>query len=101
MFIKKLTEGIGAGWGWYLLLGIMGKMVEKNSFGSAFSIVAELILIVSTLFFYFYIRKKYFDTENKLPNFTIKAISRRAGFYSLILYSLLLFVILLIDKKLS
>jgi hypothetical protein len=92
---------IGVGWGWYLLIGLMGKFATGMRFSHAFSIVIELILFCGIIYFYFKKRKNIYLEECSLPGFKLSNASLRAGFYSLLLFLGSLFITGITDRLIS
>lgn len=90
-------KALGAGWGWYILIGIMAQFAKNTSFLNSFPIFIEIILFCAIVYFYFKKRRSIYLEEHTFPTFQVSNASLRAGFYSLLLFILGLMLICFLD----
>lgn len=96
--LGKLTDGVGYGWGWFILIYSMVNFALQLHVRHPFTSLAGLILSVSTIYLYFRLRKKYYDAKGHLPGFNQQMSSLRAGFISMIVYLAFFAGIIRIDR---
>lgn len=98
--IRYLYEDIGIGYGCLLLLGIMAKtVIVAAHWRHQITFIAIMLIMAAVSVLYLYLRKRYYENERETPEFKMWVISLKSGFWSLISYYILLFVVLKVDKS--
>lgn len=96
---RSWIDDIGIGYGWLILLGIISKSIIAGAYWRhQITFFAIISVVAVAMAVYFYLRRKYFDQENGVPDFKVWVVSLKSGFWSFISFQVLLFIVLLVDK---